>query len=95
MDFLLREPYSTIIFYLSTLLPHRETLSSSTYLNLLNSRTLESQVKTVVAQTPNLGMTFLVADADDRNPSSFDQLNQLLNTTATFCTQHHNQKYNF
>jgi len=71
----------------SRVLSHGE-MSTSTDLNLFNSRSLEPQVKTIVAQTANLGMTLLIADADDWNLRSLDQLYQLLNTTASFNTQH-------
>ena len=65
---------------------------SSTDLNLLDSRSLEPQVKTVVAQASNLGMTFLVADANNRNLCSFDQLYQLLKVTATINILHYDNK---
>jgi len=65
---------------------------SSTDLNLLDSRSLEPQVKTVVAQASNLGMTFLVTDANNRNLCSFDQLYQLLKVTATINILHYDNK---
>ena len=67
--------------------------ATKTYFNLFDSRSLEAEVKAVVAEAAHLWMVSVVAHADNGNLAVLYQLYQFLHSTSS-TRQHHTTSVN-